>query len=136
MNDSGVCLANYTITHTILRDKKYFSNWTLSPSNVKNISLPIDFIKGSRRATIILPNGTKFQIIDTLYSDASSRNLLGFEDIHWNRYHIETMNHDGIEYLLITCIIYGGKQILEPNFLIEWFDHTIIKLIELYVVIN
>ena len=46
---------------TILRDKKYFSNLTLVPFNVQTISSPVDLIKGSGRATIVLPNDTKFQ---------------------------------------------------------------------------
>ena len=40
-----------------------------------------DRAKGSGRATIILPKGTKFQIEDALYSNKSSRNLLSFKDI-------------------------------------------------------
>ena len=46
---------------------------------------------------------------DALYSNKSNRNLLSFKDIRRNEYHIETMNHYGNEYLLIT----GKKQILE-----------------------
>ena len=107
------CLADYATTHTILLDKKYFSNFTLAQSNVRTILGPIDMIKGSRIATIILPKGTKFQIEDALYSNKSSINLLSFKDIRRNGYHIETMNHDENEYLLITSIIFGQKCILE-----------------------
>ena len=53
------CLVDCDTTHTILRDKKYFSNLTLVQSNVNTISGPIDLIKGSGRATIILPSGTQ-----------------------------------------------------------------------------
>ena len=53
------CLANYATTHTILRDKKYFSNFTLAQSNVHTISGPVNLIKGSDKATIILPKDTK-----------------------------------------------------------------------------
>ena len=107
------CLADCATTHMILRDKKYFSNSTLAQSNVHIISGPVNLIKGSGRATIILPKGTKFQIEDAIYSAKSSRNLLSFKDIHRNGYHIETMNHDENEYLLITSIIFGQKCILE-----------------------
>ena len=93
----------------ILRDKKYFSNLTLVPFNVQTISGPVDLIKGFGKATIVLPNGTKFQIDDALYSNKSNRNLLGFKDIRRNGYHIETMSHNGNKYLLIT----RKKQILE-----------------------
>ena len=96
------CLVDCTTTHTILCDKKYFSNLTLVPFNVQTISGPIDLIKGSRRATIVLPNGTKFQIDDALYYNKSNRNLLSFKDIRRNGYHIETMSHNGNKYLLIT----------------------------------
>ena len=66
------CLVDYVIIHTILRDKKYFSNLTLVPFNVQTISSPVDLIKGSRKATIVLPNDTKFQIDDVLYSNKSN----------------------------------------------------------------
>ena len=49
------CLADRATTHTILRDKKYFSNFTLAQSIVNTISRPVDLIKGSGKATIILP---------------------------------------------------------------------------------
>ena len=62
------CLVDCATTHTILRDKKYFSSLTLVPFNVQTISSPVDLIKGSGRATIVFPNGTKFQIDDALYS--------------------------------------------------------------------
>ena len=103
------CLVDYATTYTILCDKKYFSNLTLVPFNVQTISSPFDLIKGSGRATIVLPNGTKFQIDDVLYSNKSNQNLLSFKDIRRNGYHIETMSHNGNEHLLIT----GQKQILE-----------------------
>ena len=49
-----VCLVDCATTHTILRDRKYFSNLTLVQSNVHTISGPIDLIKGFRRAIIIM----------------------------------------------------------------------------------
>ena len=103
------CLVDCATTYTILRDKKYFSNLTLVQSNVNTISGLVDLIKGSGRATIILHSGTQFQITDALYFDVSNRNLLSFKDIHRNGYHVETMNHDGLEYILITNIIFGKK---------------------------
>ena len=107
------CLVDWAITHIILRDKKYFSNLTLVQYNVNTISGHVDLIKGSGRATIILPSGTQFQITDALYFDVSNRNLLSFKDIHRNGYHVETMNRDGLEHLLITNIIYGKKTNME-----------------------
>ena len=115
------CLADCATTHKILCDKKYFSNFTLAQSNVHTISGPVDLIKDSGKATIILPKGTKLQIEDALYSNKSCRNLLSFKDIRQNGCHIETMNHDENEYLLITSIISGQKCILETiAFFILW----------------
>ena len=134
---SDVCLVDCATTHTILRDKNYFSNFTLAQSNVHTISGPVNLIKGSGKATIILLKGTKLQIEDALYSNKSSRNLLSFKDIRRNGYHIETMNHNANEYLLITSIIYGQKCILEQlSSLSCGLYQTTIRFIESYVVMN
>ena len=133
----NACLADYVTTHTILRDKKYFSNFTLAQSNVYTISGPVNLIKGSDKATIILPKGTKLQIEDAFYSNKSSRNLLSFKDIRQNGYHIETMNHDANEYLLITSIIFRQKCILEQLSSLSYgLYQTTIRSIESYVVMN
>ena len=66
------CFADCATTHTILRDKKYFSNFTLAQSNVHTISGPVNLIKGPRKATIIIPKGTKLQIKDAFYSNKSN----------------------------------------------------------------
>ena len=110
------CLVDCAITHMILHDKKYFSNFTLAQSNVHTISDLVNLIKGSGKATIILPKGTKLKIEDALYSNKSSRNLLSFKDIRRNGYHIETMNHDANEYLLIL-LLFLGKNVSWNNFL-------------------
>ena len=72
------CLVDCATTHTILCDKKYFSNLSLVKSNVNTISSPIDLIQGFERATIILPSGTKIHINDVLYYIKSKQNLLSF----------------------------------------------------------
>ena len=127
------CLVDCATTHTILRDKKYFSNLILVPFNVQTISGPVDLIKGSERDTNVLPNGTKFQIDDALYYNKCNRNLLSFKDIRRNGYHIETINHNGNEYLLIT----GQKQILEQLILSLYGLYQItIRPIESHVVMN
>ena len=111
--------------------------FTLAQSNVHTISGPVNLIKGSGTATIILPKGTKFQIEDALYSNKSSRNLLSFKDIHRNGYHIETMNYDENEYLLITSIISGQKCILEQLSSLSYgLYQTTIRSIESYAVMN
>ena len=128
---------DYATTHTILSDKKYFSNFTLTQSNVHTISSPVNLIKSSGKATIILPKGTKLKIEDALYYNKSSRNLLSFKDIRRNGYHIETMNHDANEYLLITSIISRQKCILEqlPSLSCGLYQTTI-RSIESYAVMN
>ena len=113
MDDDNICLADSATTHTILKDVKYFSNLTKMKANVNTISGTSNMIEGSGRAIILLPRGTKFIIDDALLSTKSKRNLLSFKDIPRNRYHIETMNKDNIEYLQITNIICGSKSMLE-----------------------
>ena len=127
------CFVDCATTHTILRDKKYFSNLTLVPFNVQTISSPVNIIKDSGRATIVLPNGTKFQIDDALYSNKSNRNLLTFKDIRRNGYHIENMSYNGNEYSLIT----GQKQILEQLVSSSYgLYQTTIRPLESHAVMN
>ena len=131
------CLVDCSTTHTILHNKKYFSNFTLAQSNVHTILGPVDLIKGSGKATVILLQGTKLQIEDAFYSNKFSRNLLSFKDIRQNGYHIETMNDNANEYLLITSIISGQKCILEqlPSLSCGLYQTTI-RSIESYAVMN
>ena len=131
------CIADCATTHTILYDKKYFSNLLLVKSNVNTISSPVDLIQGSRKTTIILPRGTKIHINEALYYAKSKQNLLSFKDIRRNGYHIETMNNDSNENRLITSIIFGGKHILEklPSYSCGLYQ-TIIRPIESYAVMN
>ena len=92
MNESTICLASCATTHTILQDKIYFLDLTLTNANMSTISGIANLIEGFGRANLMLPNGTKFHINDALYSSTSIRNLLIFKDICRNGYHIETMN--------------------------------------------
>ena len=124
------CLANYATTHTILRDKKYFSNFTLAQSNVHTISGPVNLIKGSGKAIIILPKGTKLKIEDAFYSNKSSRNLLSFKDICRNGYHIDTINHDANEYLLIN-LLFLGKNVSWNNCLLVGYIRQLLDLLNL-----
>ena len=105
ISDVDACLADCATTHTIFRDKKYFSNLSLVKSNVNTILGLIDLIQGSGRTTIILPSGTKIHINDAFYSTKSKRNLLSFKDICRNGYYIETMNNGSNDCLLITLVI-------------------------------
>ena len=86
----------------------------------------------------ILPNGIKFQIVDALYYNKSNKNLLSFKDIRRNGYHIETMNRDGLEYLLISSTTYEKKkQILEQLASLSCgLYQTIIRPIKSHAIIN
>ena len=136
-NDDDICLADSATTHTILRNKKYFSNLTLVKAKVNTITGSTDAIEGSGRATIILKNGTKLRIHDALYSSKSRRNLLSFKDIRNNGYHIETMSENNTEFLCITCSASGQRRVLEklPT-LKSGLYYTKIKAIETYAVMN
>ena len=78
---------------------------------MNTISGSAKLIEGSGRANILLPGGTKIHIDDALYS--FQRNLLSFKDIRRNGYHIETTNEGNTEYLYITNVVSGNKNILE-----------------------
>ena len=110
MNNWDECLVDSATTHTIIRNKKYFTYLKLTKANVNTISDTTNLIDGSRRANILLPNGTKLQINDALYSSNSRRNLLSFKDIRLNQYHIETTNEGNIEYLCITSVYHARNR--------------------------
>ena len=110
---------------------------TLIKANISTISGTTNLVEGSRRANIMLPNGTRFHINDALYFKKSRRNLLSFKDIYINGYLIETMNGDNVEYLYITSIISGQKLIMEKLLaLSSGLCNTTKKPIESYVVMN
>ncbi|CAN1243748.1 hypothetical protein LINPERPRIM_LOCUS5800 [Linum perenne] len=94
-------------------DKKYFSYLVMREANVSTISGSTNLIEGSRKANELLHGGTKMHIEDALYSTKSCRNLLSYKDIRRNGYHIETMEEENKEYLVITSIVSGNKNIHE-----------------------
>ena len=89
-------------THSILKDKNYFSTMTLRKANFHTIFGPIEMIDGFGNATIMLPNGIILHIEDALLSTKTKRNLLSFKDVRHNGYHLETINENDINCL---CII-------------------------------
>jgi len=107
------CLLDCATTHTILRNKEYFTQLRAYEGNVTTISGASKLIEGSGRAIVILPRGTKFIINDALYSSKSRRNLLSFKDVRHNGFHMETMNENGKEYMRIIKYEAGYKHILE-----------------------
>ena len=113
MNEGDVCLTGCATTHTILRDKRYFIDLTLTNANVSTIYDTTNLIEGFRRANIMLPNGTRFHINDALYTSKSTMNLLSFKDIRRNGYHNETMKEGNKKCLHITFIVYDKKLMME-----------------------
>ena len=107
------CLADSATTHTILRDRIYFSNFVPTHTSVTTISGESNLIEGHGMAHFMLSNGTEFTIKEALYSPRSRRTLLSFKDIRANGYHVETTEERGVEYLCITSNVYGQKRILE-----------------------
>ena len=107
--EESLCLADSATTHTILKNKEYFSHHILAKTNVNTISGVSDLIEGSGRASMALPNGTRLHIENAIFSSRSKRNLLSFRDIRINDFHIETTNKKCNEYLCITSIVSGRK---------------------------
>ena len=108
------CLADSGTTNTILRETKYFESITKHLGNIMTIAGCGQYIVGSGRATIILPNRTSLLINEALLYPESTRTLLSFKDIRANGFHIETDNDDnGKEYLLITKRDENGKHVVE-----------------------
>ena len=111
LHGGEICLVDSGTTHTILKDKHYFSQLKLAEAIINSISGASKLIEGSGRACIILHNGTKITISDDLYFSRSQRNLLSFRDIRNHGYHIETMSEYNKEYLCITSLEFGKKNI-------------------------
>lgn len=137
LRGEDVCLADSATTHTILKSKRYFSQLIMKSISVSTISGSTKIIEGSGRANILMPMGTKFEIVDALYSPKSQRNLLSFKDIRHNGYHIETINEGNDEYLQITSISQGTKNVLEklPAFSTGLY-YTKISAIEAHSILN
>lgn len=113
IDDEDICLVDSGSTHTVLKKKRYFSYLTTQKANISTISGVVNIIEGFGKAHVLLPGGTNLKIENALYSPKSQRNLLNFKDIRKNGYHIETMDEGESEYLLITNISSGKKNMLE-----------------------
>lgn len=108
-----ICLADSASTHTILQERKYFTNFIPIKTSVKTISGESNLVEGHGKARIMLSNDTELVINEALYSPRSRRTLLSFKDIRTNGFHVETTEEKGIEYLCITSNLYGQKRTLE-----------------------
>ena len=103
-------------THTILTKKIYFTFLLMRKVFINTIAGSSNLIEGSRRAALVLLNGTPLHIKNTLYSPKSRRNLLCFKDMHLNGYHLETVDKKGKEYFYIIQVVLYQKRVLK-NFL-------------------
>jgi hypothetical protein len=114
-----IYLIDSDTTHTLLKDRKYFSYPNMREINVNTISDSVKLIKGLGRVNILLLGGTTILIHKALFSSKSQRNFLNFKNIHRNKYYIKTMEENGLEYLCITQINSSNKTLLEklPPFL-------------------
>ena len=65
-NDEDICLIDSVTTHTILKSNKFFSCLVMREVNVSTISSTTNIIKGSGRAIVLLPRGTRLHIKNAL----------------------------------------------------------------------
>nr|XP_025883441.1 uncharacterized protein LOC112940076 [Solanum lycopersicum] len=137
MSNGDVCLLDSATTHTILKEKKYFSNLVMKMAYVNTISGSTKLIEGSGRATLLLPGGTILSIDNALYCSKSQRNLLSFKVIRQNGYHVETANEGKVECLYITTINVEKKIVHEklPAFSSGLY-YTSISTVESHAVVN
>ena len=70
-----ICLIDSATTHTILKDKKYFSYLVMKEANVNTICGSTRLIEGSEKANWLFPGGTNLMIDEALYCSKSQRNL-------------------------------------------------------------
>ena len=66
INGEDICLVDSATTHTILKNKKYFTNLKIMEATVTTISGNVKIIEGSERASTLLARGTKLTINDSL----------------------------------------------------------------------
>ncbi|KAM2404972.1 hypothetical protein PS2_031951 [Malus domestica] len=101
------CLADSATTHTILCERRYFTNFIPKKAHLTTLSGSSNLFEGYGKAHIMLSNGTILTIKEALYSPRSGRTLLSFKDIRDNKYHLETTEDHGSEFLYITSYKYG-----------------------------
>ena len=107
------CLADSATTHTILRERHYFTNLIPKKAHLTTLSGSSNLIEGYGKARIMLSNGIILTIKEALYSPRFGRTLLSFRDIRDHKCHLETIEDHGSEFLCITSYEYGQKHIHE-----------------------
>ena len=112
-NNEDMCFVDSATTHTILKNKIYFSNLVNRKTDVSTISDTSEIIEGSKRVKALLCGGTILHIDNALYSHKSQRNLFSFKDILLNEYHIERWDDRSIEYICIIKYNSDRKCVME-----------------------
>ena len=107
------CLADSATTHTVLRERIYFTNFIPKNAPLTTLLGPSNLIEGYGKTRIMLSNGIILTIDETLYSPRFERTLLSLKDIRDNNYHAETYVENEVEFLCIISYEYGQKHILE-----------------------
>jgi len=99
--EEELCLVDSGTTNSIIRETKHFQTLTKRQGNVLTIAGRDTTIIGSGRAIIVLPMGTQITIEDALlYPD--SKRTLSYRDIYQNSFHLETLDDNNEEILLVT----------------------------------
>jgi hypothetical protein len=132
-NLEDICIPDSGATHTILKEKKYFSELRPTQATINAISGPADLIEGTRKAHFMLPNGTRFLINNALFSPKSKRNLLSFNDIHHNGYDTQTVTIDDKKFM---HIIYKNHVLERLPTLGSGLHYTYISMIESHMVLK
>ena len=101
VNVGDLCIADSGSTHTILKNKEYFSKFVPTKAVIHLISGPADLIEGTGKAHFTFPNGTSLCIENALFSPKSNRNLLSFNDIYFNGYDTRTVTIENKKYMYI-----------------------------------
>ena len=67
MEKKDICLVDSATTHTILKNRNFFSNIVFDTHKVSTIAGPAHIIEGYGKANLMLPNGTQIYVQNTLY---------------------------------------------------------------------
>ncbi|XP_070005936.1 uncharacterized protein [Nicotiana sylvestris] len=110
---SKLKLCGDNISDYDIPEKTFTTFHASNMADITTISGSSNLIEGSGRATITLPMGTIIIIENAMFSSKSKRNLLSFKDIRKNGFHIETIDENNMEYLIVTKNVSGQKRIIE-----------------------
>jgi hypothetical protein len=107
--EEEICLVDSCTTNSILRETKYFQTLTHRSRNVLTIAGRDAMIVGSRRATIMFPNGTQVTIEDALLYPDSTR-------AQWNNFLIPYVSGNSKASIFAIdrrrdCILYGSLDL-------------------------